>query len=120
MQLLTRMGVPVFLAGASSRMDARLSGVGLSGNTVRFTLENTGTVHFVPGSVRAVGSTSTGETVIDRKLEGWYVLPGSARRFSLVVPPPDCSRIRSMTFEVQVNGSALKERLETPRGTCGP
>jgi fimbrial chaperone protein len=119
-RMLTRMGIPVFLLPSASRAGAGLSGVALSGGTVAFTLENTGTVHLLPDAVRVVGSASTGETVIDRQLQGWYVLAGTARRFTLTVPSPECSRVRSMAFEVQVAGTLLKERLETPKGTCGP
>ncbi len=118
--VLTRLGIPVFLTPAASRLSGNLSGVGLHGDSVSFTLDNTGTVHFVPETVRVVGTASTGEVVIDRKLQGWYVLAGGARRFSLAVPAPECHRIRTMAFEVQVGTTTLKERLDTPRGTCGP
>jgi fimbrial chaperone protein len=119
-RVLTRMGIPVFLLPSASQSKAALSGVGLSRGAVAFSLDNTGTVHFVPESVRIVGSSSTGETLIDRKLQGWYVLAGSARHFTLAVPPPECSRVRSLAIEVLVGGTVLRERLETPRGTCGP
>ena len=74
----------------------------------------------LPESVRVVGAGATGQTVIDRQLQGWYVLAGSARHFTLTVPPPECGQIRSMAIEVRVDGTVLKERLETPKGTCGP
>jgi len=119
-QVLTRMGIPVFLLPAAREAKASLSNVGLSRGALGFSLDNTGTVHFVPDSVRIVASNSTGETLIDRKLQGWYVLADSARHFTLAVPPPECSRVRSMAIEVQVGGTVLKERLETPKGTCGP
>ena len=118
--VLTKMGIPVFLTPSTIRLSGGLSGVGLHGDSVSFTLDNTGTVHFVPDTVRVLGTASTGEVLIDRKLQGWYVLAGGARRFSLAVRAPECQRIRTMAFEVQVGTTTLKERLDTPRGTCGP
>jgi fimbrial chaperone protein len=119
-RVLTKMGIPVFLAPTDSRAEARLSSVGLSGAEVGFTLDNAGTTFFVPEDVRVVGVDATGATVIDRKLQSWYVLAGTSRRFSMSVPPPDCDRVRAVAIEVKAGGAALKERLETPRGTCGP
>jgi fimbrial chaperone protein len=118
--VLTRMGIPIFLAPSAARVAGGLSEVGLQGNRVAFTLHNSGTVHFLPESIRVVGTSATGEVVIDRKLQGWYVLAGGARRFTLTVPTPDCQQVRSVAIEVQLGATALKERLETPRGTCGP
>jgi fimbrial chaperone protein len=119
-RVLTRMGIPVFLAPTTSRSLATLSAVGLAGATVGFSLDNGGTVHFVPEHVRIVGVDRTGATVIDRQLQGWYVLAGTSRHFSLTIPQPECSRLRSIAIEVKAVGTLLKERLETPRGTCGP
>jgi fimbrial chaperone protein len=118
--VLTRMGIPIFLAPSANRVAGGLSAVGLEGDRIAFTLDNTGTVHFLPETVRVVGTSSTGEVVIDRKLQGWYVLAGGARRFTLSVPTPGCHEVRSVAIEVQLGATALKERLETPRGTCSP
>ena len=118
--VLTRMGIPVFLSPSTSRVAGGLSDVGLRGDRVAFTLDNTGTVHFLPETVRVVGTSATGGVVIDRKLQGWYVLAGGARRFTLAVPAPDCRQVRSVAIEVQLGATSLKEHLETPRGTCGP
>jgi fimbrial chaperone protein len=87
---------------------------------VAFTLDNTGTVHFLPDTVRVVGTSATGGVVIDRQLQGWYVLAGGARRFTLAVPAPGCREVRSVAIEVQLGATSLKEHLETPRGTCAP
>jgi fimbrial chaperone protein len=118
--VLTKMGIPVFLQPQSVRAQAEFRDVGLTGATLGFVLENGGTVHFVPDLVRVVGLGSTGDTLIDRQLQSWYVLAGSARRFTLSFAAPECSRIRALAIEARVNGTAVKERLETPRGTCGP
>jgi fimbrial chaperone protein len=118
--VLTKMGIPIFLQPQSVRAQAGIRDVGLIGGTLGFALENGGTVHFVPEVVRVVGLGSTGDTLIDRKLQSWYVLAGSARRFTLSLAAPECSRIRALAIEALVNGTAVKERLETPRGTCGP
>jgi fimbrial chaperone protein len=118
--LLTKMGIPVFLQPHTVRAQASIRDVGLTGATLGFLLENGGTVHFVPELVRVVGLSSTGDALFDRQLQSWYVLAGSARRFTLSLAAPECGRIRALAIEARVSGTAVKERLETPRGTCGP
>jgi hypothetical protein len=66
------------------------------------------------------GAADTGLTVFDRTVQSWYVLAGGERVFSLTIPAPECSRLRSLAVDVQVAGTAVKERLEIPGGTCGP
>jgi fimbrial chaperone protein len=119
-QVLTKMGIPVFLQPAAPRAQAALTELGQRDGAVAFRLENTGTVHFVPDSVRIRGSISTGEAVIDRNIQSWYVLAGGARVFTVSLDPPVCGQIRSLQIEVQVSGTMLHERLETPNGTCRP
>ena len=118
--VLTKMGIPIFLQPSTSKAQAGLRNLTTDSGAFSFRLENTGSVHFVPSAVRVVGVGATGETVFDRNLQSWYVLAGGTRVFTVPTPAPDCSRLRSLAVEVQVGDSVVKERLETPRGTCGP
>lgn len=118
--VLTKMGIPIFLQPSTSKAQAGLRNLASSSSAFSFQLENTGSVHIVPRAVRVVGVGATGETVFDRNLQSWYVLAGGTRMFTVPTPAPECSRLRSLTVEVQVGDSVVKERLETPRGTCGP
>jgi fimbrial chaperone protein len=118
--VLTKMGIPIFLQPSTTKAQAGLRNLAASGGAFSFHLENTGSVHFVPSAVRITGVGGAGETVFDRTLQSWYVLAGGTRVFRVPTPAPDCSRLRSLAVEVHVGDSVVKERLETPRGTCGP
>jgi len=118
--VLTKMGIPIFLQPSTAKAQAGVRNLAISSGAFSFHLENTGSVHFVPSAVRVVGASATGETVFDRNLQSWYVLAGGTRVFTVPTPEPECSRLRSLAVEVHVGDSVVKERLETPRGTCGP
>ena len=119
-QVLTRMGIPVFLQPDALRASAALRDAGVSAGAVSFSLENTGTVHFVPDAVRLRGVDAAGAAVFDRAIQSWYVLAGGTRRFQVAVDLPDCALVRALHVEVQVGDAVMRERLETPRGTCRP
>jgi fimbrial chaperone protein len=119
-QVLTRMGIPVFLQPESPRASASLGGLGIRDGAVSFRLQNTGTVHFVPDTVRLRAEDGGGAAVIDQAIRSWYVLAGGTREFQVTVEPPACGQVRLLRVEVQVGDAVMRERLETPRGTCRP
>jgi hypothetical protein len=60
-----------------------------------------------------------GEVVLDKQLDGWYILAGGVRAYEVRLPAPDCSALTALSIDVRIAGSALKERLETP-SACAP
>jgi hypothetical protein len=118
--MYTRLGIPIFLEPRDAKSQPRLGAVSLNGGTLSFQLENTGTMHFVPDAVVVKGYGGRGEAAFDRKLTSWYVLAGSARRFTVAFDSPDCSRLRSLVIEATVGDAVIKEQLAAPRGTCRP
>lgn len=117
-RILTRMGVPIFLQPARPHAAALLRDLALSDGRVSFQLANTGNSHFLPSSVIVRGFTANGSSVGDWPLNGWYVLAGSARAFSLTLDPPGCERVRSLLVEVTVEQTVIKSPLTTPGGAC--
>jgi fimbrial chaperone protein len=119
-RMYTRLGIPIFLEPRDAKSEPRLASVSLAAGMLRFDLENAGTMHFVPDSVVVRGFGPKGEAAFDRKLTSWYVLAGSARRFTVDFDSPDCSRLRSLVIEARVGDAVIKEQLAAPRGTCRP
>lgn len=119
-RMYTRLGIPVFLQPDRAAPRPALSGLSLDSGTFTFRLANAGTGHFVPDSVVVRAVDANGEPALERKLTGWYVLAGGARQFTVPFETPECSRIRSLIVEAQVNEVVLKEQLATPQGTCRP
>jgi fimbrial chaperone protein len=117
-RILTRMGVPVFLQPARPQAAALLRDVSLSDGRLMFQLVNTGNSHFLPTSVTVRGFTASGAAVSDWPVNGWYVLAGGARAFSLALDKPACERVRSLLVEVVIGEAVVKSPLTTPGGAC--
>ncbi|HTK29300.1 MAG TPA: fimbria/pilus periplasmic chaperone [Vicinamibacterales bacterium] len=118
-RVLTKMGVPIFFEPSKPDAQGRLQDVGLRDGIFTFTLSNTGTVHFLPQSVRVRGADRGGQRVLDESEEAWYVLAGTVRKFAVKLPAA-CAGATVLTVEVQVGTSMLRERLDVPPGACAP
>lgn len=117
-RILTRMGVPIFLQPARPQAAALVRDLALSRGRLTFQLTNTGNSHFLPSSVIVRGFTANGTSVGDWPLNGWYVLAGGARAFSLALDTAACERVRSLLVEVTVEQTVIKSPLTTPGGAC--
>jgi fimbrial chaperone protein len=116
-RVLTKMGIPIFLRPAKEVASATLSDLGQQNGTLRFSLGNAGTVHFVPTEVRVRGLDGSTE-VFDHLLNGWYILAGGRREFEMMAPQADCARVTAVVVNVQFGSDTLEERLQTPNGVC--
>ena len=119
-RVLTKMGVPIFLRPAKEVAQGGLSDLEMRNGTLHFNVRNSGTVHFMPQTIKVRGTAASGATVFERQLEGWYILAGGYREYDLSLPKPDCAKVTALAVEVQVGPSTLKDRLETPPAACTP
>ena len=74
---------------------------------------------------RTAGITGEdGKSVFERQMDGWYVLAGSPRSYSLEIPAGDCSKLKKMVIEAQTdaatigNGGMITTEVEIPQGAC--
>jgi fimbrial chaperone protein len=118
-RVLTKMGVPIFLQPTRTQAQAGLRDLMIRDGVFTFNVLNTGNVHFVPEAVRVQGTNHAGEVMLDKQLDGWYILAGGVRAYEVKLPPADCSALDALSIDVRIGGSALKERLETP-SACAP
>jgi fimbrial chaperone protein len=120
-RVLTKLGVPIFMQPAKKQAQASLRDLAMHDGVFRFNVRNTGNVHFVPQTVRVRGTNRAGETVVDKQLDGWYILAGGVRTYELKLPSSECAAVTLLSVDVQIGTSALAERLETtPPSACVP
>jgi fimbrial chaperone protein len=116
-RVLTKMGIPIFVRPQKEQAVAELTGLEQREGELRFTLANNGTVHFVPQAITVRGLAGSAETFA-QQLEGWYVLAGGRREFSLAIPESECSRVTSLVVDIEVASERLQQTLHTPGGVC--
>lgn len=117
-RVLTRMGIPIFVRPAKESATASLNGLGLRDGALHVSLNNTGTVHFVPQAIKVRGLAANGDRLFEQDLVSWYVLAGGSREFDVPVTVEHCARTASVTVDVTVGSTSLTEMLQTPGGAC--
>ena len=106
-----RFGVPVFVRPASMHLAGELNLTAAGGAPVAL-VRNTGTVHFRIAAVRYAGIGHNGETLFEQSIDGWYVLAGSQRSYSLAPPPGMCAKAALLRAEAVAEKLVL--RAERP------
>jgi fimbrial chaperone protein len=117
-RLLTRMSVPIFIQPAKAEARPRIEQMALTGSEFSFELKNTGNTHFQPSQILVKGAGANGETFLDRKIPGWYVLAGGTRHYHLDAPKGDCTKINDLSVELDFKGKLVKERFTPPPNAC--
>ena len=119
-RVLTRVGIPVFLAPVKTLEDRKLSGVTIGAGGASVDVQNTGNIHFRVESVRLEGFAEGGSRLFEKEAQGWYVLAGAHKRYELEIPRDACRKVRKLLVSVKTEKEQVfQEPLETPGGACG-
>lgn len=114
-KVLTRVGVPVFLAPTKAVERGELAFLSRDGTRVRLALRNTGTVRLRPRSVRLALVAADGTSVLERSLDVWYVLAGGERVYEVDVPAEACARAATVVATAALERGVLEARAA---GAC--
>jgi fimbrial chaperone protein len=119
-RVLTRVGIPVFLAPVKALEERKLSSLSVGNGNASVDVQNTGNVHFRVDTVRLEGFAQGGARLFEKQAQGWYVLAGGHKRYELEIPRDACAKVRKLLISVKTDKEqALQEPLETPGGVCG-
>jgi fimbrial chaperone protein len=92
-----RVGIPVFLAPERTFAGAEIAGLGVEKGRVTFLVRNVGSVRIRTSEVRVVLADVRGETLFQKRFDGWYVLAGGDRLYEIELPPDACRKAASIT-----------------------
>lgn len=119
-RVLTRVGVPVFVAPVKELADRKLAGAAVEKGKASIDVQNTGNVHLRVETLKLEGFGDGGAKLFERAVQGWYVLAGGHKRYQVEIPPADCARTRRLVFTLKTDAEEqYQEPLNTPQGACG-
>jgi hypothetical protein len=110
--------VPIFIQPQPPKSHASIENVAVHKSEILFEVINRGNVHFLPRGIRVKGTDSTGVNTLEKNLDPWYILAGGSRQYRLEISPSDCSKIKEVTVEVELEEKSLKQQFSLPANTC--
>lgn len=117
-RVLTRMTIPVFLEPSQQVASGHIADLTVQRSVVSFEIRNTGTTHYSVEHIDVRGTGSTGQPLLTRRLDGWYVLAGGSRRYDLPLSAEECHDLRMVSVEAKTDAGPFNTRLDLPAGGC--
>lgn len=119
-RVLTRVGIPVFVAPLKALDDVKLGAISLAGGKAGIEVRNAGNEHFRVDSVRLEAAAQGGAKLFEKQTSGWYVLAGGHKKYELELPREECAKVRRMIATVKTDREEIyQQALDTPAGACG-
>lgn len=118
-RVLSRIGLPVFLAPARPADKAALADLAARDGKATFVLKNEGTVHIRPTAVKVVARGGDGKVAFEQDLPSWYVLAGGTRAYEVSIPAGACASVREVEVSVDLPREVLRAKAAAP-GACAP
>jgi fimbrial chaperone protein len=118
-RFITRLGIPIFIAPPRPVIQGQIDNYQIVNGTFTFRVRNTGNVHFTAKTTSVVGTGSGGETVFSRQTNGWYILAGGTREYTLEIPRSDCLKTNTITVTVKADETSLQGEFRPLPGSCG-
>lgn len=119
-RVLTRVGIPIFLEPSQVLEAQQLSPLEIRDGKGTFEVRNTGNVHLRVEEVKLAGYEAGGARVFEKVSQGWYLLAGGSKRYSLEVPREGCAKVRKLVAEMRTDkDQRVEQPLPTPGGACG-
>jgi fimbrial chaperone protein len=117
-RVLTRMTIPVFLEPVQQATSGQIAELTVHRSIASFEIRNTGTAHFSVEQIDVTGTGPTGQPLLTRRLDGWYVLAGGSRRYDLQLSAEECRNLRMVSVEAKTDAGPLSARLDLPTEGC--
>jgi fimbrial chaperone protein len=118
LQVLLRVGVPVFVAPAQPARKADITRLELRGATAEWAVANMGNVHLRSEQVTLVGIARDGTRLFEQQFQERYFLAGVVKTLRFDIPPEKCAQLAALEATVSGENLELKRKLDVAPGTC--
>jgi fimbrial chaperone protein len=118
LQVLLRVGVPVFVVPLQPERKAEITELTLRGATAAWVLANTGNVHLRAEKVALAGVARDGSTLFEQVFQERYFLAGVVKTLRFDIPLEKCVQLAALEASVQAENLELKRKLDVAPGSC--
>jgi fimbrial chaperone protein len=118
LQVLLRIGVPVFVAPAQLDHKAEITRLDLRGAKAEWVVANTGNVHLRAEQVELVGVARDGTKLFEQPFQERYFLAGVVKTLRFDIPPEKCTQLATLEAVVVAENVELRRKLDVAPGSC--
>jgi len=118
--VMIRFGVPIFIKPAVENLKGMVEPVTVARGTATAVVKNAGNVHFRITKVVVRGRTPDGQEAFSRELDGWYLLAGAAREYSVPVPQDVCNKLALIEVSVKAEELTFSGVHSITKEMCHP
>jgi fimbrial chaperone protein len=115
-----RFGVPIFAKPLKEVTSGEIGKTGMTNDKLSFVVSNTGNVHFRITSILATEKDAKGKTLFSKELDGWYLLNGASRTYSVNIPKDKCVPGATIEVAVKSDNLNLSKNLNIEKSMCFP
>jgi fimbrial chaperone protein len=116
-RMLSQLRLPIFLAPLASRVAGNITNAAVHHGLLTFSIANSGTAHFTTKNLTVTAHGAGGTPAFKKNLDGWYVLAGGHRDYSVALP--HCETVGTVTIEADA-GTHVSQAIEVPPDSCRP
>lgn len=113
-----KFGVPIFAKPGKEEIKGEIRQTVVSANQAQLTVANTGNGHFRIATVRLAGENATGEPIFSQEVNGWYLLAGSSKEFTLPIPLGICSQLKTLKIQMNADRLYLDKKIDIEPAMC--
>jgi fimbrial chaperone protein len=118
LQILLRVGVPVFVAPAQPVRKGDIAQLGVSGGRAEWAVANAGNVHFRADRVELAGIARDGTRLFTQQFPDRYFLAGVVKTLRFEIPREACAQLATLEASVTAESLDLKRKLDVDPGSC--
>jgi fimbrial chaperone protein len=115
-----RFAVPLFIKPEKETVSGDIIQAELLKGNLDARLKNTGNVHFRIKSISFSGINSRGETIFSQEVNGWYLLAGASRTYSVAIPDDICSQLGALEIQAQTDRISFSRKIDADASMCSP
>jgi fimbrial chaperone protein len=115
-----KIGIPVFINPIGAPViSGSVRNPAVRDNALSFDVVNTGNTHFSIQQVKVVGKSAAGSDLVSHDLNGWYVLAGGTRHFSVPISKTNCAALSSLAIQVHADTVSFSNSFPDLSKQCG-
>lgn len=119
--VVIRFGIPIFAKPLKEEPAGELAALTLAGGKLEAVVGNTGNTHFRITDITVRGTDRQGRETFTEKLNGWYLLAGASRDYSLAVPAEQCTASEQLDITVATDTDITMNRsMHVDKAQCLP